>query len=60
MCIDKDYEIKIKLYDHFLWTGLTCLPVLYHYWALDYFQSYVNQKPERLSHRFYNLRIGKD
>ena len=41
-------------------TGLTCLQVLWHYCAADYFHSYLNQIPKPLNHRSYNLRVEKD
>ena len=41
-------------------TGLTCLQVLWHYCAADYFHSCLNQMPKPLNHRFYNLRVEKD
>ena len=58
MHTDKDYN-KIKLDSPFFWTGLTCLQVLCHYWAVDYFYIYLNQVPKPPSHSPYIFRIKK-
>ena len=47
---------KIKLNGPFLWTGITCLQVLRHYWDVDYFHRYLSQMPKTLSHSSYILR----
>ena len=58
MCTDEDYALK-KFYGPFLWTGLTYLEILHHYWAVDYFHSYFSQMPKPLSYSSYILRIEK-
>ena len=56
MCTAKNYIKKLKSVVPF-YTELTCLQVLYHYCAINYFESYLNQIPKPLSHF---LRIEKD
>ena len=48
MCTAKNYIKKLKSVVPF-YTELTCLQVLYHYCAINYFESYLNQIPKPLS-----------
>ena len=53
-----DYEKKQKLTGPFLWTGLTYLQVLCHYWAVELLL--ILKIPKLLSHSSCILRIKKD
>ena len=42
MCKEEDCKKIVKLYGNVVWVVLTCLQVLCHYWAGDYFRIYLN------------------